>query len=136
VIDLAGLLGSADVVAFIASGDLDRSRSFYGETLGLDLVEQNDFACVFATPRAMLRVTAVPEVIAAGYTVLGWDVPDIREAVRALKAASVRFYRYDGMHLEQDEDDVWTAPNGDLVAWFADPDGHVLSLTQFATAAR
>lgn len=126
---MAGVLGSADVTAFIASSDLDRSRVFYGQTLGLDLVEQNSFACVFSTPGAMLRVTAVPEVIRAEYTVLGWNVPEIRGAVRALKAAGVSFKRYEGMDL--DDDDIWATPNGDLVAWFADPDGHTLSLTQF-----
>lgn len=51
------------------------------------------------------------------------------------KAAGVPFKRYDGMGLEQDQDDVWTAPNGDLVAWFTDLDGHVLSLTRFTTPA-
>lgn len=129
---MAGTLGSRRVIAFVASGDLDRSRTFYQRTLGLDLVEQNDFACVFSTPGAMLRVTAVPEVVRADYTVLGWEVPRIRDTVRALKAAGVSFRRYDG--LNQDEDDLWVTPNGDLVAWFADPDGHTLSVTQFMSA--
>ena len=32
--------------------------------------------------------------------------------------------------MNQDSDGVWTTPGGDQVAWFTDPDGHVLSLTQ------
>lgn len=123
------MLGSAEMIAFVASSDLDRSSAFYRDTLGLPLVEQGKFACVFDAHGTMLRVTAVPAVVRAEYTVLGWNVPDIRGAVRHLKAAGAPFKRYDG--LEQDEDDVWTTPNGDQVAWFADPDGHTLSLTQF-----
>jgi hypothetical protein len=77
----------------------------------------------------MLRVTAVPEVPRAGYTVLGWRVADITAAARDLAARGVVFLRYDGM--DQDGDGVWTTPGGDKVAWFADPDGNILSLTQF-----
>ena len=77
----------------------------------------------------MLRVTAVPEVCRTGYTVLGWRVTDITSAVRGLAGRGVVFLRYDGM--DQDSDGVWTTPGGDRVAWFADPDGNVLSLTQF-----
>jgi catechol 2,3-dioxygenase-like lactoylglutathione lyase family enzyme len=131
---MAGVLGSANVIAFIASSDLERSRAFYESTLGLELVAQDGFATVFSTPGAQLRVAEVPEVVRADYTILGWDVPKIRETVRALKAVGVSFKRYDGMGLEQDEDDVWEAPGGDLVAWFTDPDGHILSLTQFAVS--
>jgi len=78
----------------------------------------------------MLRVTAVAEVARPGYTVLGWRVADITATVRELTGRGVVFLRYDGMN--QDEDGVWTTPGGDKVAWFADPDGNVLSLTQFA----
>jgi catechol 2,3-dioxygenase-like lactoylglutathione lyase family enzyme len=67
-------------------------------------------------------------VAAAGYAVLGWVVPDIDEAVRGLQAAGVRFQRYDGM--PQDDRGVWQAPNGARVAWFKDPDGNTLSITQ------
>ena len=76
----------------------------------------------------MLRVTAVPEVARGGYTVLGWRVADIAAAVRELTVRGVSFLRYDGM--SQDEHGIWTTPNGARVAWFADPDGNTLSLTQ------
>jgi predicted enzyme related to lactoylglutathione lyase len=76
----------------------------------------------------MLRVTAVPEVAQAGYTVLGWRVRDIAASVRDLAASGVTFLRYDGM--SQDQDGIWTAPSGARVAWFADPDGNTVSLTQ------
>jgi len=78
----------------------------------------------------MLRVTAVPEVARAGYTVLGWRVADIAAATRELTARGVTFLRYEGM--SQDEHGIWTSPDGAQVAWFADPDGNTLSLTQDA----
>jgi len=76
----------------------------------------------------MLRVTAVPKVAQPGYTVLGWRVPDITATVRELAARGVMFLRYDMMN--QDEDGIWSSPGG-RVAWFADPEGNTLSLTQF-----
>ena len=123
------MLGSSDVIAFAAATDLDRSRAFYEQALGLPLAGQSEFACVFDANGTMLRVTAVPEVSRAGYTVLGWRVADIAAAVRDLAARGVVFIRYDGM--DQDGNGVWTTPGGDRVAWFADPDGNILSLTQF-----
>src|SRR5579859_1822726 len=123
------MLKSSDLVAFAAATDLHRARAFYEGTLGLPVVEHNDFACVLDANGTMLRVTAVPEVSQAGYTVLGWRVTDIVATVRDLTAKGAVFQRYDGM--DQDDDGVWTTPGGDKVAWFADPDGNTLSLTQF-----
>lgn len=124
------MLQTGDVIAFTGSTDLNQARAFYQETLGLRMIGQNDFACVFDANGTMLRVTAVAEVARAGYTVLGWRVSDIAAVVRGLAAKGVVFLRYDGM--DQDESGVWTTPGGDMVAWFTDPDGNVLSLTQFA----
>ena len=122
------MLESSDLVAFVAATDLDRARDFYEQTLGLPVLEQNDFACVLDAHGTMLRVTAVHQVARAGYTVLGWHVTDIAAAVRDLAGRGVAFLRYDGM--DQDEQGIWTAPSGARVAWFADPDGNTLSLTQ------
>jgi catechol 2,3-dioxygenase-like lactoylglutathione lyase family enzyme len=85
------LLGSCDVIAFTAAADLSRARTFYEQTLGLPLVSQDDFACVFNANGTVLRVTAVSHVSRAGYTVLGWRVRDIEEAVRGLAARGVVF---------------------------------------------
>ena len=93
------------------------------------MTERTDFACVFDSGGTMLRVTAVPAVAQPGYTVLGWRVPDITATVRELTGRGVTVLRFDGM--AQDEDGIWTTPGGDRVAWFADPDGNTLSLTQF-----
>ncbi len=124
------MLGSSDVIAFVSATSLSRARAFYEGTLGLPVAGHNDFACVFDANGTMLRVTAVSGVSRTGYTVLGWRVADIAAVARGLKAEGVVFVRYDGM--DQDEHGIWTAPGGDKVAWFADPDGNILSLTQFA----
>ena len=85
---------------------------------------------MFDANGTMLRVTAVGEVGRPGYTVLGWRVADIAATVHGLTERGVVFLRYDGM--EQDENGIWTTPGGDKIAWFTDPGGKVLSLTQFA----
>jgi len=122
------MLESSELVAFVAATDLGRARVFYEQKLGLRVLEHDDFACVLDANGTMLRVTAVPEVAQAGYTVLGWRVGDIAASVQDLAARGVTFLRYDGMN--QDEDGIWTTPTGARVAWFADPDGNTLSLTQ------
>jgi catechol 2,3-dioxygenase-like lactoylglutathione lyase family enzyme len=122
------MLGSSDLVGFVATTDIERARAFYGEVLGLALVEEGPFACVFDAHGTQLRVTPVAELITAPYTVLGWAVSDIVSTVRALDEAGVRFTRYPGM--DQDDTGVWNAPSGARVAWFCDPDGNVLSVTQ------
>jgi catechol 2,3-dioxygenase-like lactoylglutathione lyase family enzyme len=124
------MLGTSEIIAFAAAADLDRARAFYEGKLGLRLVEQNPFACVFDANGTMLRVTAVAQVARPGYTVLGWRVTDIDQAMTALVQAGVEFTRYEGM--DQDASGVWTTPGGDKIAWFTDPDGNNLSLTQFA----
>lgn len=124
------MLESCDVVAFVSATDLSRAREFYETALGLRLLERNDYACVFDAHGTMLRVTAVAEVAQPGYTVLGWRVPDLDAAIAGLESAGVNFARYDGMG--QDSGGVWVTPTGDRIAWFSDPDGNTLSLTQFA----
>lgn len=124
------MLTESELVAFVGATDLARARRFYEQVLGLPLVAHNDFACVFDAHGTMLRVTAVPNLTPQGHTVLGWNVPDIRSTVDKLTADGVTFNRYEGM--VQDDAGVWQTPGGDLVAWFTDPDGNTLSLTQFA----
>ena len=123
------MLESCDLVAFVGAADLVRARAFYEGVLGLPVTERTDFACVIDSGGTMLRVTAVPAVAQPGYTVLGWRVPDITAVVRELTGRGVTVLHFDGM--QQDEDGIWTTPGGDRVAWFADPDGNTLSLTQF-----
>jgi predicted enzyme related to lactoylglutathione lyase len=117
------------VISFVATQNPTRALKFYAETLGLTLISDDPFAMVFNANGTMLRVQKVQELLPAKHTVLGWDVPDILETIKELTARGVRFERYDG--LAQDEAGVWTTPSGAKVAWFKDPDGNTLSLTQF-----
>jgi catechol 2,3-dioxygenase-like lactoylglutathione lyase family enzyme len=118
------------VMCFIATARPDESLRFYGETLGLDMIEDSPFALVFETGGRMLRVQKVPQVVPVQNTVLGWKVADIRREIRDLTDKGIAFTRFDG--LPQDDDGVWTSPGGHRLAWFRDPDGNNLSLTEFA----
>jgi catechol 2,3-dioxygenase-like lactoylglutathione lyase family enzyme len=118
------------LVAFVPSADLDRSRTFYRDVLGLPVEEFNSFACVMRSGEVMLRVTRVDGLTPQSFTVLGWQVSDIGHCVAELAAKGVVFEHFDGMG--QDATGVWSTPDGSKVVWFKDPDGNTLSLTQFA----
>jgi catechol 2,3-dioxygenase-like lactoylglutathione lyase family enzyme len=120
------VLNAHDLVAFVATTDLERARAFYVDVLGLAPVEVSPFACVVDAHGTTLRITLVDQLVAAPYTVLGWSVPDLDATIDALTARGVTFRRYDGM--DQDDRGAWTAPSGDRIAWFGDPDGNTLSL--------
>ena len=111
-----------------------RAKEFYGETLGLRLVSEDGFALTFDAGGTMLRVATVKELKPAGYTVLGWLVPNIKVAIGDLVKKGVTFQRYG--FFEQDELGIWSAPSGAKVAWFLDPDGNTLSLTEVSQPAR
>ncbi len=122
-------LSDHNIVAFVATSDLERARKFYGEKLALTLIEeQMPFALVYDAHGTMLRVTIVEKVDRVSYTVLGWKVPNIVAAVTGLAAAGLEFERYPGM--DQDRLGIWTSPGGGMVAWFKDPDGNTLSISQ------
>ena len=126
------MLTSYPIIAFVATTNPRRAKRFYAETLGLRLVSEDPFALTFEAGGTSLRVATVPALQPAGYTVLGWSVPDIARAVRDLRGRRVRFQRYDGMG--QDRLGVWTSPSGAKVAWFKDPDGNTLSVTELGTS--
>jgi catechol 2,3-dioxygenase-like lactoylglutathione lyase family enzyme len=122
-------LQQQQIIAFVATRDPERAKKFYRDTLGLRLEsEERPFALVFDAHGTMLRVTIVQDLSPASYTVLGWQVPNIIEAARALQKAGVQFQRYDGM--QQDDLGIWTSPGGAKLAWFKDPDGNTLSISE------
>jgi catechol 2,3-dioxygenase-like lactoylglutathione lyase family enzyme len=123
------MLGNCDIIAFITTSDGKRARKFYEGTLGLRVVEDTPFALEVDAHGTMLRVAKAQKVTVAPYTVLGWKVADIKKSVSALAAKGVKFERYEGM--DQDKLGIWKSPGGASVAWFKDPDGNTLSLTQF-----
>jgi catechol 2,3-dioxygenase-like lactoylglutathione lyase family enzyme len=122
-------LGKYNVIAFASIVDVSRARDFYRDILGLRLImEEPPFALVFDANGIMLRLGMAKELPPAHGTVLGWQVPEITATVKDLLQAGVRFERFAGM--DQDELGVWTAPSGAKVAWFKDPDGNILSLSE------
>jgi catechol 2,3-dioxygenase-like lactoylglutathione lyase family enzyme len=124
------MLSGSELVAFLATTDKARARTFFEDTLGLTLVEDGPHACVFDVHGTRLWVTPVESKASAPYTVLGWEVPDMAAAVRDLVGRGVEMIRVDG--IEQDELGIWTTPGGDQVAWFKDPDDNTLSLSHHA----
>jgi catechol 2,3-dioxygenase-like lactoylglutathione lyase family enzyme len=124
----AAVLRDADLVAFAAATDLEASRRFYADVLGLELLDSNPSTNVFDANGTRLRVIRVEQLGEVPYTVLGWRVEDIHATIATLESRGVEFLRYPGF--EQDAAGVWRAPSGNLIAWFSDPDGNGLSLEQ------
>jgi catechol 2,3-dioxygenase-like lactoylglutathione lyase family enzyme len=123
------VLGTAKLVAFVATTDAQRSTAFYRDKLGLRLIEESPFAIVLDANGVTVRVQIVDKVVVPPYTALGWEVSDIAATVRQLGAAGVECERFPGM--SQDKLGIWKSPSGARVAWFKDPEGFILSLTQF-----
>jgi catechol 2,3-dioxygenase-like lactoylglutathione lyase family enzyme len=122
-------LADARPVALVITRDRKTSEAFYGDTLGLRRLPGDDFAAVFDLAGVKLRLTEVPDHVASAHPVLGWEVADIVATVEALTAKGVGFTVYPGMG--QDALGIWTSPDGAAkVAFFNDPDGNGLSLTQ------
>ncbi len=124
------MLRIANPVGFIAIRDFTVARDFYEDVLGLEFVRNDGFALVFRSGSLIIRLTVPPEFTPANYTVFGWDVMNIERHVAELRSRGVTFERYGFLGDDQDEDAIWTTPNGDKVAWFKDPFGNLLSLSQ------
>jgi catechol 2,3-dioxygenase-like lactoylglutathione lyase family enzyme len=120
---------NAKLMSFVSTSDPDKARSFYRDVLGLTLVTEEAVALVFDAAGVMLRVSVVDKLTPHPFTVLGWQVPDIRATLAELKANGVSLEHYG--FPTQDADGIWTTPDGTMVVWFKDPDGNLLSLTQF-----
>jgi catechol 2,3-dioxygenase-like lactoylglutathione lyase family enzyme len=122
------MISEGEVMGFVPTTDAVRARGFYEDVLGLRVVSDDPFALVVESHGTFIRITKLNELMPAPYTILGWQVRDIEEEVQTLHARGVTFTRYPG--LAQTDLGVWTAPGGSKIAWFHDPDGNVLSLSQ------
>ncbi|MFL5304453.1 MAG: VOC family protein [Polyangia bacterium] len=116
------------VMAFLATRDGARARAFYADTLGLRVLSDDGFALALDAGGTMLRIQKVDDFTPHPFTALGWEVPDLQATVGALALAGVTFQRYPGM--DQDARGIWRSPSGARIAWFKDPDGNTLSLSQ------
>lgn len=118
------------MVGFVTTTNAERAKAFYGGVLGFRLLSDDEFALAFDANGTMIRVGKAQAFTPAQGTVLGWQVEDIHAAIRELTQRGVHFEQFNLPFMKQDELGVWTPPNGDRVAWFKDPDGNMLSLSQ------
>jgi catechol 2,3-dioxygenase-like lactoylglutathione lyase family enzyme len=108
-----------------------KARRFYEKTLGLEFVSEDPFALVFNAHGVVLRianVSTVEDFRPAPFTILGWRVSSAEKTVRALREKGIEFERFPGRH--QNPLGIWHSPSGAQVAWFKDPDGNILSITE------
>jgi len=122
------MLSTCELIGIVPTADAARAKTFYQSVLQLHFVEDDGFALVFKAHHALLRIVKMPAFTPAPFTLLGWEVADLGDELRELAASGVVFERYP--QFEQDALGIWTAPNGSKVAWFKDPDGNVLSISQ------
>jgi len=122
-------LSNHKIVALVPISDGDRAKSFYVDKLGLKFLSDDGFAIVLDADGNKVRLTKMKEVKPQPFTVLGWEVADIASVIPELQGSGVVFERF-GDFMKQDELGVWTAPDGSKVAWFKDPDGNILSVSQ------
>src|SRR5215470_7046735 len=123
-----GILDTAKPSIVICTREIARSTAFYRDTLGLTLAYQDHLAAVFSIAGVTLRVSTVAGFTPHEHTILGFNVPDVTATVKALHEKGVTFNFFPGFH--QDEFGILALPGGNLyVAWFKDPDGNLLSVT-------
>jgi catechol 2,3-dioxygenase-like lactoylglutathione lyase family enzyme len=125
------VLKNADVVAFVPTRNPRTARAFYEHVLGLEFISEDPFALVFNANGVTVRiadVSSVQDFRPAPFTILGWQVPSAEATMRVLQARGVVFERFPGM--QQSQTGIWASPSGAKVAWFKDPDGNVLSVTE------
>lgn len=122
------MLATSKIIAFVPTTDPLRSRAFYEGILGLRFVKDDGFALVFDADGIMVRVAKGRDFKPAQYTILGWEASDIETTLTEMADNGVRFEQF-GLP-GQDKIGIWTAPSGDKVAWFKDPDGNILSISQ------
>jgi catechol 2,3-dioxygenase-like lactoylglutathione lyase family enzyme len=122
-------LSAYPIIAFVPIANVEAAKTFYRDKLGLRLVsEELPFALVFDLNGIMLRLAIGKNAQPLPGTVLGWRVPEVAPVVKALTEAGITFERYG--FVKQDELGIWDTPTGARVAWFKDPDGNVLSLSE------
>ena len=122
------MLASNKIVGFVATKDYTKARNFYEKVLGIEFVNQDPFALEFRSGGNMIRISKVDEFTPMPFTVLGWQVDNIQKIVQELTKRGVTFERYS--FLKQDDLGIWDSPERSRVAWFKDPDGNLLSVSQ------
>ncbi len=122
------MLANKKMKAFVPTLDPEKAKFFYTGVLGLKLLSADKYGIEFDANGTLLRINTVKEYTPHPFTVLGWNVDDIAATIKALNTKGVHCEKY--AFLDQDEMGVWMSPGGSKVAWFRDPDGNLLSLTE------
>ena len=122
------MLASMNMIGFLLTKDYEKARAFYEGKLGFKFVSLDQFALVMMAGKTMIRIVKVATFMPLQSTVLGWEVPDIGSVVDWLMKRGVVFEKYP--FVEDKERGIWNAPGGSKVAWFKDPDGNVLSVSE------
>jgi catechol 2,3-dioxygenase-like lactoylglutathione lyase family enzyme len=122
------MLAAMDMVGFLLTKDYEKARAFYEGNLGFEFVSLDQFALVMQAGKSMIRIVKVPTFTPLQSTVLGWQVGDIGVMVDWLTNRGVTFEKYP--FVQDKERGIWTAPDGSKVAWFKDPDGNVLGVSE------
>lgn len=122
------MLSSGKLIGFVPTKNSKRAREFYEGKLGFRFVSDDQFALVMQAGESMIRIVKGAKFTPVQYTVMGWEVKDVEAMVKWLNKRGVTFEKYP--FVEDQKLGIWTTPNGDKVAWFKDPDGNVLSLSQ------
>ena len=122
------MLAAGKLIGFVPTKDASRSREFYESKLGFKFISDDQFALVMQAGENMIRIAKARDFSPAQYTVMGWEVTDIEANVKWLNGRGVVLEKYP--FVQDQELGIWTTPNGDRVAWFKDPDGNVLSISQ------
>ncbi|HTR65499.1 MAG TPA: VOC family protein [Terriglobales bacterium] len=122
------MLAGNKMVGFVITTDFDRARAFYEEKLGFQFESLDQFALALRAGENQIRIAKAPSFTAARHTVMGWEVQNIETIVEWLVGRGVTMEKYP--FVQDQERGIWTAPGGSKVAWFKDPDGNVLSVSQ------
>jgi catechol 2,3-dioxygenase-like lactoylglutathione lyase family enzyme len=124
----ANMLSDGKMTGFLLTKDYEKARAFFEGKLGFEFVSLDQFALVMKAGASKIRIVKMPDFTPLQSTVLGWEVQDIEAAVTELTKRGVEFNKYP--FVQDRERGIWTAPGGDRIAWFLDPDGNVLSVAQ------
>jgi catechol 2,3-dioxygenase-like lactoylglutathione lyase family enzyme len=122
------MLASSKIIGFVPTKDSVKAKGFYEGILQFQFVSDDMFALVMRAGETMIRIGKVQDFTPAPYTVLGWEVSNIEDVVKWLQKRGVALEKFP--FVQDKELGIWTTPNGDKVAWFRDPDGNVLSVSQ------
>jgi catechol 2,3-dioxygenase-like lactoylglutathione lyase family enzyme len=129
----ANMLAQGKMVGFVPTTDYEKARAFYEGKLGFEFISLDQYALVMSVGGHKIRIAKVPNFTPLQGTILGWEVQDIQAVASWLRDRGVTVEKYPFV---QDRDlGIWTTPTGDRVAWFKDPDGNILGISQHAHPA-